>query len=163
VWDRDTFKLIRTFHYSGEGWGLTQDGKDLILSDGSSALRYLDPNTFATVRTLAVTDHGKPVKQINELEYIHGEIFANIWMSNKIARISPKDGHVIAWINLSRILLVVELRDNNAVLNGIAWDAQSHRLFVTGKQWPTLFEIQITHSRRTQAPGLSANLEISPD
>jgi len=144
VWDRDTFRLLRTFHYSGEGWGLTQDGHDLILSDGSSALRYLNPITFATVRTLEVTDHGKPVEQINELEWVEGQIFANVWMSNRIARISPKDGHVIAWINLAGIIPDVELRNNNAVLNGIAWDAQKHRLFVTGKLWPKLFEIQIT-------------------
>ena len=144
VWDRDTFRLLRTFQFSGEGWGLTQDGHDLILSDGTSTLRYLDPKTFATVRTLNVTDRGKPIDQLNELEYIRGEIFANVWMSNKIARISPKDGHVIAWINLAGILPVVELRSNDAVLNGIAWDAQDHRLFVTGKLWPKLFEIQVT-------------------
>jgi glutamine cyclotransferase len=143
VWTRDSFRLLRTFRYSGEGWGLTQDGHDLILSDGSSALRYLDPKTFSTVRTLDVTDHGNPVDQINELEYIHGEIFANIWMSNRIARISPKDGHVIAWIDLAGIIPDVELRNNDAVLNGIAWDAQNRRLFVTGKLWPRLFEIQI--------------------
>lgn len=143
VWDRDTFRLLRTFNYSGEGWGLTQDGHDLILSDGSSALRYLDPSTFATVRTLHVTDHGKPVEQINELEWVQGQIFANVWMSNKIARISPKDGHVLAWIDLAGIIPDVELRNNNAVLNGIAWDGQAHRLFVTGKLWPKLFEIQI--------------------
>ena len=143
VWDRDTFHLLRTFQYSGEGWGLTQDGHNLILSDGTSTLRYLDPNTFATVRTLNVTDHGKPIDQINELEYIRGEIFANIWMSNRIARISPKDGHVIAWLNLAGIIPDVELRSGDAVLNGIAWDARNHRLFVTGKLWPKLFQIQI--------------------
>lgn len=144
VWDRDTFSLLRTFHYSGEGWGLTQDGRDLILSDGTSTIRYLDPKTFATVRSIHVTWHGIPVDQINELEWVQGQIYANIWMSNKIARISPQDGHVIAWINLTGIIPDVELRNNNAVLNGIAWDAPAHRLFVTGKLWPKLFEIQVT-------------------
>lgn len=143
VWNRDTFRLIRTFHYAGEGWGLTQDGHDLILSDGTPTLRYLDPTTFATVRRLRVTWRGKPVEQINELEWVQGQILANIWMSNKIARISPETGHVIAWINLTGIIPDVELRNNNAVLNGIAWDAPEHRLFVTGKLWPKLFEIQV--------------------
>lgn len=144
VWDRDTFQLIRTFHYSGEGWGLTQDGHDLILSDGSPTLRYLDPSTFATVRQLKVTWHGKPVQNLNELEWVKGEIYANVWMSNKIARISPLTGHVIAWIDLAGIISEVELRNNNAVLNGIAWDKKGDRLLVTGKLWPKMFEIQVT-------------------
>lgn len=143
VWDRKTLQLIRTFHYSGQGWGLTQDGHDLILSDGTPTLRYLDPNTFQVVRRLTVTDHGKPVKEINELEYIRGQIWANIWMSNRIARISPATGQVVAWVNLKGIIPDVELRNSNAVLNGIAWDKSSNRIFVTGKLWPELFQIQV--------------------
>lgn len=142
VYDRATFRLIHTFHYTGEGWGLTQDGRDLILSDGTSTLPFLSPETFQQVRSVAVTDHGKPVQQINELEYIHGEIYANIWFSNRIARISPETGHVLGWIDLAGIIPVVELRSNDSVLNGIAWDAKNDRLFVTGKLWPELFEIR---------------------
>lgn len=146
VYDRATFRLIHTFHYSGEGWGLTQDGRNLILSDGTSTLRFLNPETFQQVRSVAVTDHGKAVQQINELEYIHGEIYANIWFSNRIARISPETGRVLGWIDLSGIIPVVELRSNDSVLNGIAWDAKNNRLFVTGKLWPKLFEIRVTPS-----------------
>jgi glutaminyl-peptide cyclotransferase len=143
VYDRFSFRLLRTFHYTGEGWGLTQDGKHLILSDGSSTLRFLNPETFAEVRRITVTDHGEPVKELNELEYIHGEIYANIWYSNKIARISPETGRVLAWIDLSGIIPASELHDSGAVLNGIAYDARHDRLFVTGKLWPKLFEIQV--------------------
>ena len=143
IWDRNTFQLIRTFQYTGQGWGLTQDGHNLILSDGTPVLRYLNPKTFQVVRRLEVTDHGKPVEELNELEYIRGEIFANVWMSNKIARISPETGHVIAWIDMAGILPDVEMRNGNAVLNGIAWDPVGDRLFVTGKLWPELFEIQV--------------------
>ena len=143
VYDRFSFRLLRTFQFSGEGWGLTQDGKHLILSDGSSTLRFLNPETFAEVRRIAVTDHGAPVKELNELEYVHGEIYANIWYSNKIARISPETGRVLGWIDLSGILPASELQDPGAVLNGIAYDARHDRLFVTGKLWPKLFEIQV--------------------
>ena len=147
VYDRTTFKLLRMFHYDGEGWGLTQDGKRLILSDGTSSLRFLNPNTFAVERTLPVTDHGTPIDQLNELEYVHGEIYANVWMSNRIARISPRTGNVIGWIDLTGLLPVVEQANPNAVLNGIAYDAKQNRLFVTGKLWPKLFEI-LTEPRR---------------
>ena len=143
VWNRSTFQLIRTFHFSGQGWGLTQDGHDLIMSDGTPTLRYLNPKTFQVVRRLTVTYHGKPVREINELEYIRGEIWANIWMTNRIARISPVTGHVIAWINMKGIIPDVELRSSNAVLNGIAWDKADNRIFVTGKLWPKLFQIQV--------------------
>jgi glutaminyl-peptide cyclotransferase len=143
VYDRSTFRLLRTFHYSGEGWGLTQDGHSLILSDGTSNLRFLDPDTFEQVRSLAVTDQGKPLTQINELEYIHGLIYANIWFSNRIARISPQTGRVVGWINLTGIIPLVELRSNDSVLNGIAYDSENNRLLVTGKLWPKLFEIRI--------------------
>jgi glutamine cyclotransferase len=142
VYDRFSIRLIKTFKYKGEGWGLTHDSKNLIMSDGSPVLRFLDPVTFKVVRTLAVSDGGRPVKELNELEYIHGEIYANVWQTDRIARISPKTGEVGEWIDLSG-LLGSEPRDGNAVLNGIAYDQKNDRLFVTGKLWPKLFEIKL--------------------
>jgi glutamine cyclotransferase len=143
VYDRASFRLLRTLQYPWEGWGLTQDGRHLILSDGSDTLHFLNPETFAEVRSLRVTDHGNPVKELNELEYIHGEIYANVWMADRIARISPQTGKVLSWIDLRGILPEIELRSRDAVLNGIAYDASRNRLFVTGKLWPRLFEIQL--------------------
>jgi glutaminyl-peptide cyclotransferase len=143
VYDRFSFRQLKTFHYDGEGWGLTQDGKNLILSDGSSTLRFLNPETFQVVRTITVTDHGTPVKDLNELEYIHGQIYSNVWYSNKIARISPQSGKILGWIDLSGLAQSLNLQNPDAVLNGIAYDAQHDRLFVTGKLWPRLFEIKV--------------------
>jgi len=143
VYDRGTFHLLRTFHYPWEGWGLTQDGRHLILSDGSATLHFLNPATFAQVRSINVTYNGKPVDELNELEYIHGEIYANVWMTDKIARISPESGKVLGWINLAGLLPAIEIRSNDAVLNGIAYDAAHNRLFVTGKLWPRLFQIEV--------------------
>lgn len=145
VYDRFSMRLVRTFKYKGEGWGLTHDGKNLIMSDGSPVLRFLDPVTFKVVRTLAVSDGGRPVKELNELEYIDGEIYANVWQTDRIARISPATGEVIAWIDLSG-LMGSGPRDGNAVLNGIAYDQKNDRLFVTGKLWPKLFEIKLVPS-----------------
>ncbi len=143
VYDRATFRLLRTFDYPYEGWGLTQDGKDLILSDGSATLHFLYPNTFKQVRSIEVTDHGAPVTQLNELEYIHGEIYSNIWHSNRIAVISPATGDVLRWIDLTGLLPPGSVSDPEAVLNGIAYDPAHSRLFVTGKLWPSLFEIKV--------------------
>jgi glutamine cyclotransferase len=143
VYDRFSFRQLRTFHYEGEGWGLTQDGKNLILSDGSAKLRFLNPETFQVVRTINVTDHGTPVKDLNELEYIHGQIYSNVWYVNKIARISPQTGKILGWIDLSGLTQSLNLQNPDAVLNGIAYDAQHDRLFVTGKLWPKLFEIKV--------------------
>lgn len=143
VYDRKTFNLIRTFHYDYEGWGLTQDGHSLIESDGTDKLRYLNPNTFKVERILHVTYRGKPVTQLNELEYIHGLIYSNVWMTNRIAIISPDTGDVVRWINLRGILPLVEMRDGNAVLNGIAWNPATKQLLVTGKDWPKIFQIQV--------------------
>ena len=148
VYDRATFQLLRTFHYPWEGWGLTQDGRHLILSDGSDTIHFLNPETFAEVRSIHVTDHGNPVKNLNELEYIHGEIYSNVWMTNKIARISSETGQVLGWIDLSGILPAIEIRSNDAVLNGIAYDHTHNRLFVTGKLWPRLFQIEIVTGRQ---------------
>ncbi len=142
VYDRATFRFLRTLTYDGEGWGLTHDAKSLILSDGSSNLRFLDPTTFRETRHIVVTDHGKPVTQLNELEYIHGEIYANVWHSDRIARIAPATGKVNGWIDLSGLLPAQS--NAEAVLNGIAYDAIHDRLFVTGKLWPRIFEIKIT-------------------
>lgn len=143
VYDRRSFRLLRTFHYDGEGWGLTQDGVHIILSDGSSSLRFLDPHTFREVKRIVVSDNGVEVHDLNELEYIHGEIYANIWQTDLIAMISPKDGHVVAWIDLSGLRPANVRANSNAVLNGIAFDATHNRLLVTGKLWPKLFEIQL--------------------
>ncbi len=143
VYDRATFQLIKTLHYPWEGWGLTQDGRHLILSDGSSTLHVLNPQTLAEVRSIHVTDHGKPVDQLNELEYIHGEIYANVWMTDKIVRISPTTGKVLSTINMAGLLPAIEIRGRDAVLNGIAYDTEHNRLFVTGKQWPRLFQIEV--------------------
>ena len=147
VYDRSTFQLLRTFHYDGEGWGLTHDSRQLILSDGTSSLRFLDPATFAVARTIKVLDHGKPIYQLNELEYVRGEIYANVWMTDRIARISPQTGAVLGWLDLAGIMPVTERSSPDAVLNGIAYDAAHDRLFVTGKLWPRLFEIQVKRSR----------------
>jgi glutaminyl-peptide cyclotransferase len=143
VYDLFSFRLLRTVPYDGEGWGLTEDGQHLILSDGSATLKFLDPPNFHVVRTIQVTDQGVPVTQLNELEYVRGEIYANVWHSDRIARISPATGKVLGWIDLAGILPADQRTDPEAVLNGIAYDAAHNRLFVTGKLWPRLFEIQV--------------------
>ncbi len=147
VYDRFSFRLLRTLNYPWEGWGLTQDGKSLILSDGSADLHFLDPATMQELRHIAVRDKGRPVDQLNELEYIHGEIYANIWHTDRIARISPATGKVLGWVDLSGLLPPGSVSDPEAVLNGIAWDSEHNRLYVTGKLWPKLFEIQVVPGR----------------
>jgi glutaminyl-peptide cyclotransferase len=146
VYDRDTFAPKRTFRYTGEGWGLTQDAEGLIMSDGTDVLRFIEPTTFKERRSLKVTTSGQPVRQLNELEYVKGEIFANIWMTDTIARIDPKTGRVTGWIDLTNLLTPAERRATD-VLNGIAYDAAGDRVFVTGKWWPKLFEIRIQNTR----------------
>jgi len=144
VYDKGDLRKIREFHYEGEGWGLTHDGRYLIMSGGSSTLRFLDPETFEVVRTLLVKDHGRPVSDLNELEYIKGEVYANVWQSDRIARISPKTGEVLGWIDLKGLLENAPPKPGQPnVLNGIAWDAGRDRLFVTGKLWPWLFQIEV--------------------
>jgi glutamine cyclotransferase len=137
------FHLLRSFTYSGEGWGLTTDGRDLFMSDGSAEIRVLDARTFAEKRRIKVRDGGKPVEKLNELEFVEGEIYANIWHSDRIARISPQTGRVVGWIDLTGILGPFYQREAEAVLNGIAYDSQEKRLFVTGKLWPKIFEIRV--------------------
>jgi len=141
-WNLKTFAKRKTFRYPGEGWALTQNGKALIMSDGTPSIRFLDPKTLKETGRLDVKDGRLPVDDINELEMVKGELFANIWSSDRIARIDPKTGQVIGWIDLTGIL---DPRDrvNIDVLNGIAYDAAGDRLFVTGKQWPKLFEIKL--------------------
>lgn len=143
VYDQFTLRPVRQFTYTGEGWGMTRTAKEIITSDGSDTLRFRDPKTFAEVRHIVVHDGVTRIDQLNELEYIKGEIYANIWHSDRIARISPADGHVIAWIDLTGILPDDQKINNESVLNGIAYDAQHDRIFVTGKQWPRVFEIKI--------------------
>ncbi len=142
VYDFATFALQRTFAYKGEGWSLTNDGSHIYMDDGSAQIRVWDPVTLQEQKRINVHDGAKSIDNVNELEWIKGEIYANIWHSDRIARISPVDGHVIAWIDLKDILPPSD-RDHIDVLNGIAYDAQGDRLFVTGKWWPKLFEIKI--------------------
>lgn len=146
-WDHDNFRQLGQFRYSGEGWGLTQDGKQLILSDGTDALRFLDPVTFAEQRRIRVTWQGRAVRQLNELEYVRGEVLANIWHTDLIARIDPASGAVRGFIDLAAVTASLELRDSEAVLNGIAYDAKAGKLYVTGKDWPRLFEIALPMER----------------
>ncbi|HXW93078.1 MAG TPA: glutaminyl-peptide cyclotransferase [Terriglobales bacterium] len=144
VYDRFSFSLRNTFHYGGEGWGLTHDQRSLILSDGSATLRFLNPESFREVKRISVHDgQGNPVQNLNELEYIHGEIYANVWQTDKIVRISPQTGRILGWVDLAGLMDQRELPDPDAVLNGIAYDAKGNRLFVTGKLWPKLFEIKV--------------------
>jgi glutaminyl-peptide cyclotransferase len=143
VYDTFSFRTIRTFTYPWEGWGLTHDSRHLILSDGSSVLHLLDPATFKAVGKIQVTADGQPVQELNELEYIHGEIYANIFETDRIARISPATGKVTAWIDLSGLRPASLEQNGNAVLNGIAYDGEHDRLYVTGKLWPNLYEIKL--------------------
>jgi glutaminyl-peptide cyclotransferase len=146
-WDMKTLKPKQTFHYTGEGWALTQDGKHLIMSDGTPVLRFRDPLTFKEVRHIEVTAGGRPVSNLNELEWVKGEILANIWQTKLIARIDPKTGVVKAWIDLSGLPESNGTGNPDAVPNGIAYDAEHDRLFVTGKDWPHLYEVRLLHAK----------------
>jgi glutaminyl-peptide cyclotransferase len=141
VYDLKTFKEIRNFSYFGEGWGLTHDDAGLIMSDGTSTLRFLETTRFTERRRLKVVDNGTAIANLNELEVIKGEIWANVWQTDYIARISPKDGRVVGWINLKGLLSPAVAKAD--VLNGIAYDSAKDRIFVTGKLWPRLFEIKL--------------------
>ncbi len=144
VYDVETLALLDSFTYAGEGWGLTTDGRSLIMSDGSDTIRYLDPQTFETTRTVAVSDRGSPLKEINELEYIGGVLYANIYRTDWIVRIDPETGSVLGWTNMRGLLSANERTPHTDVLNGIAYDAENDRLLVTGKLWPVLFHIRLT-------------------
>lgn len=142
VFDKLSFKLLDQFTYPGEGWGLTSDGVHLIMSDGTDRLRFLDPNTLSAVRELRVREGGRPVRFLNELEFIRGEIWANVWRTNTIVRIAPDDGRVTGIVDIDGILEPTPPEIRGA--NGIAYDAARDRVFVTGKLWPTIFEIRLT-------------------
>lgn len=142
VYDKNTFEQISTFSYPTEGWGLTHNNQELIMSDGSDLLYFLNPDTFEETRRIQVTDNQRPVSKLNELEFVNGEIWANVWMSDRIARIAPETGVVNGWIDLEGIIDPGLIPNQNAVLNGIAYDAESDRLLVTGKLWSKLFEIK---------------------
>jgi glutaminyl-peptide cyclotransferase len=143
VFEPDTFKPIRTYTYPGEGWGLTNDGKLLVMSNGSNSLKFIDPKDFTVVRTLEVMDGKVPVKNLNELEWVEGQIFANVYQTDRIARISPKDGQVTGWLDLSRLKKQLTKPHRADVLNGIAHDPATGHLLVTGKYWPQMFEIKV--------------------
>jgi glutaminyl-peptide cyclotransferase len=143
IWDLATLKRVGTFNYTGEGWGLANDKDRLIMSDGTSTLRFLDPSTLREKGRLAVTAAGKPLTQLNELEYVKGEIWANVYQTDRIARISPKTGRVTGWIDLAGLLPEADRIIPVDVLNGIAYDPDRNRLFVTGKLWPKLFVIEL--------------------
>ena len=143
VYDRETFEVVKAFGYTTEGWGLTTDGERLIMSDGTNRLYVRDPETFERIDTIDVFDGANAVANLNELEIVDGEIWANIWQTDRIARIDPETGHVTGWIDLAGLLSERDRRHPVDVLNGIAHDPETDRLFVTGKLWPKLFEIEV--------------------
>jgi glutaminyl-peptide cyclotransferase len=143
VYDKQSFAPRREFRYDGEGWGLTSDGTQLFMSDGSATIRVLDPQTFGVLRTIAVNENGSPVRNLNELEWVKGELWANVWTTDRIARIDPQSGAVVGWINLTGLLPASLRHGNEDVLNGIAYDAATDRIFLTGKRWARLFEITL--------------------
>ena len=146
VYDKKTFQLTNAFHYPGEGWGLTYDGKQLIMSDGTSTLRFFDPKTFRQQRKVDVTDsiqkrRPEPVRHLNELEWIHGEIWANVWQTTRIVRINPKTGNVIGWIEMERYVPEEHRQDTqDCVLNGIAFDPATNHVYITGKYWNVMHQ-----------------------
>jgi len=143
VYDKASFKLVQQFRYPTEGWGITHDGSRLIMSDGTSNLYFLEPQTFTEIDRIEVHDDQGPVDRLNELEYVRGDIYANVWKTDRIARIDLLTGRVTAWIDLAGLLSAADRQQRVDVLNGIAYDAENNRLFVTGKWWPKLFELQI--------------------
>lgn len=144
VYDLGSFAVARQFEYPGEGWALTQDGKRIIMSDGTPQIRFWDPETLKEIGRITVTENGQPLKYVNELEWVKGEIYANVWMTEEIVRIDPNNGNVTGRIDLTGILdPSLRIAGETDVLNGIAYDAKGDRLFVTGKKWPRLFQIQL--------------------
>ena len=152
VYDRFSLRAVKQLNYSGEGWGMTRTAKELITSDGTATLRFRDPNSFKETHHILVKDGNRIIDELNELEFIKGEIYANVWHTDRIARINPHDGQVIAWIDLTGLLPDDEKINEESVLNGIAYDAKRDRLFVTGKQWPKVFEIKVV-SHAAAKPG----------
>jgi len=148
VYSLRTMKEVGSFTYKGEGWGMTRDKSSLITSDGSSTLTFRAPASFKVIRQITVSDAGKPVPMLNELEYIKGSIYANVWHTDRIARISPSDGRVLEWIDLTGLEPDALQRDPEAVLNGIAYDPKGDRIFVTGKLWKHIYQIQVVPSAK---------------
>jgi glutaminyl-peptide cyclotransferase len=149
IYDLPTLRLMKTRPYPFEGWGLTEDGHSLIASDGTAQLYFLDPVLLKERKRIVVRDQGLPVARLNELEFINGEVFANIFLTDRIARIAPDTGEVTGWIDLTGLLPAPDRRPNTDVLNGIAYDSQKGRLLVTGKNWPKLFHIRLVKSVTT--------------
>jgi len=143
VYNKDTFELVREFNYPTQGWGITHNGRHLIMSDGTPILYFLDPETFDRVRWIKVCDRDVPVWGLNELEYVQGQIYANVWPTERIARIAPETGQVLGWIDMKGLLARQDYTGYEDVLNGVAYDKERDRLFVTGKLWPKLFEIKL--------------------
>ncbi len=143
IYDRSSFRLLKNFSYGGEGWGLANDGKQIYMSDGTAQIRCLDPETLQELRRFTVHDGGEEINELNELEWVRGEIYANIWQTDRIARISASDGRVLGWIDLTGLLPDQDRTPETDVLNGIAYDSAADRLFVTGKLWPKLFQIKL--------------------
>jgi glutamine cyclotransferase len=148
VYNLTNFQLVRRFSYSGEGWGLAASDREIFMSDGTSAIRVLDPVTLKEKRRFRVHDGPTPVDQLNELEFVEGQVFANVWHTSRIARISPQTGDVVGWIDLTGLLSPIYHLEPEAVLNGIAYDSIHKRLFVTGKLWPSVFEIRLSPKHR---------------
>jgi glutamine cyclotransferase len=148
VYEKETFKLLREFRYATAGWGLTTDGEHLIMSDGTQKLYFLDADTYEQVRHIEVTDRGVSVWKLNELEYVKGQVYANVWPSERIAIISPETGRVVGWVDMRGLLSSQDYNAQVDVLNGIAYDQDKDRLFVTGKFWPKLFEVKIVRARK---------------
>jgi len=145
VFDRETLEFERSFRYRGEGWGLTDDGERLILSDGTSFLRFLDPKDARVLKRLPVRDGGRPVERLNELEYVDGVIYANVWQTDRIAKIDAETGAVVGWLDGSPLRREVDLADpSQDVLNGIAYDREAKKYYLTGKRWPKLFEVKVS-------------------
>ena len=147
IYDADTFRPLGEFVYEGEGWGLTTDGRSLILSDGTDRIRFLDPATFQVRRFITVVNAGRPVRELNELEWVRGEIFANVWRTDEVLRIDPESGAVRGVIDCTGLLPITDRRPETEVLNGIAYDPESDRLFFTGKFWPKIFEVRLKPKR----------------
>ena len=146
-WDRKSLKRIGTFRYEGEGWALTSTGSELVMSDGTDTLRFVDPASFAVKRRLKVTIQGRPLRNINELEWIDGQVWANIWMTDYVARIDAESGKVVGIVDLSALHRAAGAHGEDQVANGIAWDARARRLYMTGKEWPYLFEVRLVPAR----------------
>ena len=148
-WNRKTLKKVGSFQYEGEGWSLTSNGRELVMSDGTDTLRFVDPATFTVKRRLKVTVQGRPLNMINELEWVDGQIYANIWLTDFAVKIDPVSGKVVGLIDLSALHQASGAFGNDQVANGIAWDAKARKLYMTGKEWPALFEVRLVPAGKT--------------